>query len=208
MCIRDSFGSCVLAALDMEGHPLWRYELQDTAFDVAIGTSPMLYKDLVLICADQNKKKSRIIALEGAKGTVKYDVPRPNVGFAHSTPVLADVNGKPQLLIAASGALQGVDPENGQLIWWCKADGDAASPVFNGNIAYIDNGRGSNGIGVDITGAGDVTKTHLKWRTEKPIPESLSSAVIVGPYVYRVQNPGVLRCIDLKSGRDVYTQRL
>src|SRR5881394_3431158 len=75
------FGSCVLAALDMEGHPLWRYELTNTAFDVAVGTSPMLYKDLIIICADQNQKKSRIIALERATGAVKYEVPRPNVAF-------------------------------------------------------------------------------------------------------------------------------
>jgi outer membrane protein assembly factor BamB len=202
------FGSCVLAALDMEGQPLWRYEMKDTAFDVAVGTSPILYKDLLIICADQNQKKSKMVALERTSGAVKYEVPRPNVGFAHSTPVLAEVAGKTQLLVAASGALQGVDPDNGQVIWWCKADGDASSPVYAGNIAYVDNGRGSNGIAVDITGMGDVTKTNLKWRTEKAIPESLSSAVIVGDYIYRVQTPGVLRCIHLKTGKDVYTQRL
>jgi len=202
------FGSCVLAALDMDGQPLWRYEFKDTAFDVAVGTSPILYKDLLIICADQNQKKSRIIAFERATGAIKYEVPRPNVAFAHSTPVVAEVAGKSQLLVAASNALQGVDPDSGQLIWWCKAEGDACSPVWKENIAYVDSGRGSSGIAVDITGGGDVSKTHLKWRTEKPIPESLSSAVIWGQYIYRMQTPGVLRCIDLSSGRDVYTQRL
>src|SRR2546421_819411 len=202
------FGSCVLAALDMEGQPLWRYEFKDTAFDVAVGTSPILYKDLLIICADQNQKKSRIIAFERSTGAVKYEVPRPNVSYAHSTPVVAEGGGKSQLLVGANGALQGGNPENGQVIWWCKSDGDAASPVWKENLAYIDSGRGSAGIAVDITGAGDVTKTNLKWRTEKPIPESLSSAVIWGQYIYRLQTPGVLRCIDLKSGRDVYTQRL
>src|SRR6266850_3697470 len=81
------FGSAVLAALDMDGHPQWRYEFKDTAFDVAIGTSPILYKDLLIVCADQNQKKSRIIAFERASGAIKYEVPRPNVAFAHSTPV-------------------------------------------------------------------------------------------------------------------------
>jgi outer membrane protein assembly factor BamB len=113
-----------------------------------------------------------------------------------------------QLLVAANGALQGVDPDSGRLIWWCKSDGDASSPVWKDKLAYIDSGRGSAGIAVDITGAGDVTKTNLKWKTDKPIPESLSSAVIWGQYIYRVQTPGVLRCIDLLTGRDVYTQRL
>ncbi|HEV8606956.1 MAG TPA: PQQ-binding-like beta-propeller repeat protein [Tepidisphaeraceae bacterium] len=204
------FGSCVLVALDMDGQPLWRYEFKDTAFDVAIGTSPILYKDLLIICADQNQKKSRLIAFDRAGGAVKYEIPRPNVAFAHSTPILATLNDKPELLIAASNALQGVDPDTGKIIWWCKADGDSASPVFDSktNLAYIDSGRGSPGIAVDITGSGDVTKTHLKWRTEKPIPESLSSAVISGGHLYRIQTPGILRCIDLATGRDLYTQRL
>ncbi len=202
------FGSAVLAALDMDGNPKWRYEFKDTAFDVAIGTSPILYKDMLIICADQNQKKSRIIAFNRADGQVKYETPRPQVAFAHSTPVLATISGKPQLLIAASNALQGVDPENGNLIWWCKAEGDAASPVFAGSLAYIDSGRGSSGLGIDITGTGDVTKTHLKWRTDKTIPESLSSAVISDSYLYRIQSPGILRCIDLATGHDLYTQKL
>jgi len=202
------FGSAVLAALDMDGQPLWRFEMKDTAFDVAIGTSPILYKDLLILCADQNQKKSRIIAFDRATGAIKFEVPRPNVAFAHSTPVLADAAGKSQLLVAASNSLQGLDPESGKIIWSCKADGDSSSPVFKDNLAYIDSGRGSDGIAVDITGAGDVSKTHLKWRTEKTIPESLSSAVISGQYIYRVQTPGVLRCIDITTGRDVYSQRL
>src|SRR3954470_17143456 len=60
------FGSAVLAVLDMEGKPLWRYEFKDTAFDVAVGTSPILYKDMLIICADQNQRKSRIIAFDRA----------------------------------------------------------------------------------------------------------------------------------------------
>src|SRR5204862_8191211 len=110
------FGSCVLAALDMAGQPLWRYEFKDTAFDVAVGTSPILYKDLLIICADQNQKNSRIFAFERATGSIKYQVPRPNVAFAHSTPVVAEVLGKSQLLMGANGQFQAIDPANGQVI--------------------------------------------------------------------------------------------
>ena len=117
---------------------------------------------------------------------------------------MAEAAGKTQLLMGANGALQGIDPESGQVIWWCKSDGDSSSPVFKDNIAYIDSGRGSNGIAVDITGMGDVSKTHLKWRTEKPIPESLSSAVIWGDYIF-VSSPDAnkslnLICLNRKDG--------
>jgi hypothetical protein len=41
---------------------------------------------------------------------------RPDVGFAHSTPVLAPIRGKMQMLVAASNALQGLDPATGVVL--------------------------------------------------------------------------------------------
>src|SRR5262249_38047369 len=42
------FGSAVIAALDLDGKPVWRKEITPYAFDVAIGASPMVYRDTVL----------------------------------------------------------------------------------------------------------------------------------------------------------------
>ena len=46
---------------------------------------------------------------------------------------------------------------------------------------------------------GDVAATHVKWKIDQ-IPEGLSSPVIVGEYLYRLHNPGVLKCVDLATG--------
>ena len=37
-------------------------------------------------------------------GDIRLDVKRPDAGFTHSTPVLADVRGSTQLLVSASNA--------------------------------------------------------------------------------------------------------
>jgi len=60
---------------------------------------------------------------------------------------------------------------------------------------------------VDPTGTGDVTKTHLKWKIDKA-PEGFGSPVIVGDYLYRLHSPGVLRCVNLATGKEVYDERL
>ncbi len=79
--------------------------------------------------------------------------------------------------------------------------------MFGGGLVYLDSGRGGTGIAVNPTGSGDVTKTHLKWKTEK-MPEGFGSPVIVGDYLYRLHSPGVLKCLKLSTGETVYSERL
>ena len=70
---------------------------------------------------------SKVVAFDKAKGEVKWEEKLPNTGFGHSTPVVIDVNGKPQMLVLASAmgvsdhALQSFDPATGKRLWWCRA---------------------------------------------------------------------------------------
>src|SRR5205085_7318521 len=98
------------------------------------------------------------------------------MSFSHSTPVVVEIKGKPQLLVAASNAVQGLDPATGKVLWWCAGAGDTASPVYGSGVVYVDSGRGGPGVAVDPTGTGDVTKTHLKWKKPK-VPEGFSSPI-------------------------------
>jgi outer membrane protein assembly factor BamB len=201
------FGSSVIAALDHDGKQLWRKEVKPFKFDVALAASPVLFGDTVILQCDELDKQSRIIAFDKKTGDVAWEALRPNVGFAHSTPVVAEIGGKKQLLVAASNALQGLDPTSGKVLWTCSASGDTVSPVFGGGLVYLDSGRGGIGVAVDPTGTGDVTKTHLKWKTAT-MPEGYGSPVIVGDYLYRLHSPGVLKCLKLSTGEVVYSERL
>ena len=200
------FGSSVLAALDYDGKPVWRKDITPFTFDVAIGCSPVLYKDVVLLQCDQNEKHSRLLAFDRKSGDLKWEKKRPEFVFTHSTPVLAEIGGKTELLVAASGALQGVDPSDGTVLWSCQGQGDTASPVLAGGVIYVDSGRGSRGVAVDPTGTGDVAKTHRKW--EKNVPEGFSSPVAAGDYLYRLHNPESVSCWKLDDGAEAFSQRL
>ena len=201
------FGSAVVAALDMSGKQVWRKVIANHAFDVALGSSPILYQDTVILNCDQTGKTSTITAWDKATGDIRWEAKRPETGFAHSTPVVVEIAGKPQMLVSASGALQGLDPASGKILWWCSAQGDAASPAFGGGLVFSDSGRGGRGVCVDPGGAGDVTQTHLKW-TVPQISEGLSSAIIIKDRVWRTHGPGILKSFDLKSGEQVLNERL
>jgi outer membrane protein assembly factor BamB len=202
------FGSSVLTALSMEGQLLWRQEITPHAWDVAIGTSPVLYKDTVQVLADGTQPKiARLIAWDKKTGTLRWERPRPTSSFSHTTPVLITVRGRPQWLISSSAAVQGVDPADGQVIWWAANHGDVPTPVYGEGLVYSEDGRGGPGIAVAPTGTGDVTKSLVRWRTP-PVAEGFSSPVIVGDHVYRQNGAGILKCWELAGGRPVYSERL
>jgi outer membrane protein assembly factor BamB len=210
-----AFGSSVLAALDFDGKIVWRKEIVPYTFDVTLGSSPVLFGDtVILLCAMAKPEDSRVVAFDAATGAVKWERPLPETGFGHTTPVVIDVGGKPQMLVLASAmkvtdkALQSLDPRDGKVLWWCRGAGDAASPAYGAGIVYFDNGRGGPGFAVDPAGAaGDASATHTRW-TIKQIPEGLASPIIVGPYLYRLHTPGVLRCYEAATGKPVYSERL
>lgn len=201
------FGSSELVALDFDGKEVWRKEIKPFAWDVCVGCSPVLAGDAVLVLADGTKPAdSRLIAFDPEKGDIKWEKKRPEANFNHTTPVLIEVNGKQQLVIAASGAVQGVDPKDGEVIWSAKNKGDVLTPAFGEVIVYAEGGRGGPGIAVDPTGKGDVTKTHVKWTTG-PNPEGYSSPIIAGGHLYRADKD-VLRCLALTTGKKAFAERL
>src|SRR5262249_26264484 len=196
-----------VAALDHNGKLVWRKEITPYKFDVALAASPVLFGDTVILQCDQLDRQSRLVAFDRKTGEMKWTEARPEVGFAHSTPVLATIGGKTQVLASASNAIQGIGPATGKVLWSCEAKGDTVSPVLGGGLVYCDSGRGGPGFAVDPTGSGDVTKTHLKWKLAQ-VPEGYSSPVVVGDYLYRLHSPDVLKCVKLSSGEVVFSERL
>ena len=209
-----AFGSSVMAAIDFQGRIVWRVEIVPYTFDVTLGSSPVLYKNtLILLCAMAKSSDSKLAAFGKATGKLLWQQELPQTGFGHSTPILLPIRGKTQLIFSASGggpsgqALQSFDPDSGKRLWWCWGAGDAASPAYGGGILYFDSGRGGPGVAVDPTGSEDVSQTHIRWKVSQ-VPEAIGSPVIVGDHVYRLHSPGILKCWDRKSGQRIYVERL
>ncbi len=201
------FGSSTLAALDFAGQIVWQKEVPDGKdFDVAIASSPILFDGRLYLLAERNNKKSTLTAFDLKSGNVLWEQKR-TTGFSHTTPVLVEWNGSSRMLVGAANELQALDPTTGARLWWCKTPGDVTSPVYANGYVYTDSGRGGPGVLVDAGGTGDVTATNIQWAL-KNIPEGLSSPAILGDYIYRLHRPGVLKCIERKTGKVAYEERL
>jgi outer membrane protein assembly factor BamB len=208
------FGSAVMAALDFSGEIVWRAPIEPYTFDVTLSTSPVVFRDtVILLSATANAADARVIAFDAPTGAVRWTAGQPTAGFSHATPLLVREGGREQLLLVGSGrrvaddALVSIDPASGRRLWWCRGAGEAASAACGAGVVYFDSGRGGMGVAVDPTGTGDVTATHVRWTIDQ-VPEAIGSPIIVGPYVYRLHAPAVLKCWEARSGALVYAERL
>ena len=202
------FGSGVVAATDIDGKLLWRHERAGPfQLNPGITSSPVLYGDTVILISDQGRGNGFLQGLDKKTGDVKWEKKRKDASYCNATPFLMTVDGKPQLIVAASNALQGLDPATGDPVWWCKSWGFGASPAHDGGLIYADKGGNESAVAVEPGGAGDVTKTRVKWKIDK-LPGDYSSPVVSGDYVYRVQGDGVLQCLRLSTGEKVFNERV
>jgi outer membrane protein assembly factor BamB len=201
------FGSAVIAAVDFEGKLLWRHE-RAGPFKVNPGicSSPVIFKDTVLLLCDQASGGGWLQALDTATGKIKWEQKRTKHSHTSATPVVIHVNEQPQLIIQASSELQGLNPATGEPIWWCKATGFGSSPAYGSGLIFSDSGKDESGLVVSPTGNGDVTQTHIKWQVAK-IPSQYQSAVIWGDYVYHANKPGIIKCFDLETGDEKFSAR-
>ena len=206
------FGSSIIHALDLNGKPLWSQVIPDhEKFDVALASSPVVFNDTVIILLDKRAPAAALIAWDGASGKIRWEQKRPETDFSHTTPVLVKVGGKTQMLVCATHGLQGIAPESGEKIWWCKWGRSlwpVSSPVMSGGLVFAIGGRGGHsGLIADPTGTGDATKSHLKSKV-KPMSEGLSSPVAFQELVFRVHSGGWLRCFRITTGEELFQKKL
>jgi outer membrane protein assembly factor BamB len=207
-----AFGSSILHAITLDGKSTWSQIIPDhTAFDVAMAASPVVFGNTVILLTDRKSSKATIQAFDSATGKQRWQRKREKTSFGHVTPVLAQVNGRAQLLVSATQALQGVDPTNGEVIWSCKwgrGIWPVASPIMAKGLVYCMGGRGGHpGLIVDPGGTGDVTASHLKTKLG-PAPSGLGSPVAYGDLVFRMSQPGILLCVRITNGEELYKERL
>jgi len=207
------FGSAVLVAVDFDGRLLWRKEregpfLQNpNLLNPGICSSPTLYEGAVILLFDQGRGGGTLQGIDKKTGEVRWEKKRDKSDSCNTSPLIIDVKGKPQLIVAGTRTLEGLNPAGGEPIWWCKSINFGESPVFGGGLIYSDKGGSELAEAVDPAGQGDVTDTHVKWKIAKS-PGDYSSAVIAGDLIFKTQKEGQIACLRLATGETVFTAPL
>ena len=202
------FGKSGVFAFDFDGKELWRTKVGSNLNGWGSATSPVLYKDLVVVNASIESES--LVALD--KKTGKEVWRADGIADSWHAPVFVNAaDGKAEVVVAIVRRLLAFDPDNGQPLW--RADTGinwymCPMPLTQDGIVYAIGGRTPNGaLAVRAGGRGDVTSSHVVWKLGKG--SNVPSPILHEGHLYFAhENLGIVYCLNATSGEVVYEERL
>lgn len=200
------FGISGAYRFDLDGNVKWTADLGSGTHGWGSATSPLLYKNLVIINASVESES--MVALDKATGKVVWRA--QGITKCWSSPMLVDVGGRQEIVLNVPKKLTGYDPKTGEVLWHCEGLPDnylCPSIVSNDGVVYATGARKNTTMAVRAGGRGDVTDTHILWSVRKG--SNVSSPVYLGGYLYWFhEKNGVAVCQNAKTGEVVYEEDL
>ncbi|WP_010585203.1 outer membrane protein assembly factor BamB family protein [Schlesneria paludicola] len=201
-------GRLWVTAVDLEGRLVWQREAGSYWTKLGYRSSPVLYKSLVIVSADQ-RKGSYLTAFHRQTGEIVWRIKRPD-GESFGTPIVGEIAGRSQLVLGGKGLIMSYNPATGEELWrfqWA-AERVANSIAFNDQCVFATS-RLPLGevVCIQADGTGDVTKSHLTWRQVK-IGSEIPSPVCHENLLYVLSDDGQLTCLDSLSGKIEWRKRL
>lgn len=195
----------VLCLNATNGKLLWQRDMvaefggQRPGWDYA--ASPVITgNQLIVLPGGQN---AAIAALDKATGKTLWQGPGGQASYA--TPVLATIAGVKQYVIMLQKGVAGFDASNGKPLWsvpWeTSYDVNAASPIVVGNNVFVSSGYGHGCAMISVKSGG----ASIAWQN-RSIQAHFSTAIYYKGYLYGTGDPGVLVCLDPKTGSTLWKQ--
>jgi len=198
-----------LVAVSVDGKPLWDQEIAKYSTVQGHSTSPAIYKSAVIVSADC-KGDARLVALHRRTGKVVWRAVRPGDKESYGSPLVAKVAGRDQLFIIGPDKTRSYDPGSGKFLWVCGGPAEycAATIGFDADKIYSTGGHPEKALlAIRADGKGDVTDTHLDWKSDRKAGY-VPSPLVAGGYVYAVSDKGLMRCYNADSGKVAWERYL
>jgi outer membrane protein assembly factor BamB len=222
-----TFGSPGTAAIETKtGKVLWeRRDFECNHFRGA-GSSPILFGDLLLMHFDGSDHQY-VVALDKRTGKTIWRTER-SIDFqdlgpdgkpqadgdfrkAFSTPHVITVAGEPVLVSIGSKATYGYDPRTGKELWRVEertSHSGSTRPVTGHGLVYFPSGFATGQLlAVKPDGRGDVTGTHVVWKSTRGVPNK-PSLLLLGDLIFMVNDVGIVTALDAKTGAEVWRARV
>ncbi|EDL56354.1 PQQ-like beta-propeller repeat protein [Gimesia maris] len=205
--------SYLLIAYDFKGNKIWERNLGAFMSQHGHGSSPIIYKDLVIATNDQ-QGPSFVTAFNKLTGETVWQADREVRRTSYATPIIINHPNTGPQLICVSGAtgVSSLDPETGKLNWTTGEfpQRTVSSPVYGEGLIFATCGGGGRGkllYGVDPTGSGNIKESHIKYQRSTKLPYVPTPVVYEG-HLYLWGDAGVVSCVDLATQKNIWTERI
>ena len=191
-------------ALTMTGERVWTKEVcrfRPRTYEYGYAPSPILYQNSVIVSAEYDGD-SYITALDRKTGTQIWQTTRPTM-ISFSTPVIAHLSGKDQMLISGAQKVWSYSPIDGKSIW--SVDGTTfatcGTMVWDKDIVIASGGYPkSETIAIKSDGS------KVVWQNNQKCYEQ--SLVAHDGYAYAFTDNAIMYCWRASDGKEMWKQRL
>ena len=126
-----------------------------------------------------------------------------------STPLIVTVNGKPQVIVAATRRVRAYDLSDGKLIWECGglSGNVVASPVAANGFVYVANSYETrNLLAIRLDAAqGDITGTDaVVWTRHRDTPYVPSPVLYGDTLCFLKHYQALVTCVEARSGKPFF----
>jgi outer membrane protein assembly factor BamB len=129
---------------------------------------------------------------------------------AFSTP-LKTYMGQPTVLSLGSKAIYAYDPNNGKELWRFEErsshSGTVVPAAINGTVYFCSGFSKGQLLAIRPTHFGLLSETNVVWKMTHNVPLK-PSFTIVNELLFMVDDGGIASCIETKTGREVWHERI
>ena len=208
------FGTGHVVALDaVTGKALWARHLgkEYGPFQINWGhaSSAVLHGDLAIFPC-YHETGAYLLALDARTGAMRWKRDRPQPAHSYSTPLVVTHDGETTLVLNSSRGIEAFDPATGAPRWQVLEENrfPIPMPVHHEGVLYLSRGyRSSPYLAIRLGGTGDVSASHVLWKTPTGAPY-VSSLVHIGSLLYMATEMGIVSAIDPATGQSVWRERI
>jgi len=218
------FGSHGLYAYNLNGKLLWKQDIgmldsgwfYDADYQWEHGSSPIIYRDLVIVQADI-QKDSFIAAYSLKDGKLVWKTPREEIS-SWGTPTVYVGKDRAELITNGSKAIRGYDPMTGKELWRLTPNSEIPTPTpfVARDLIFVTSGYAPvqpiYAIRPGATGDislknGAVSNNFIAWSKQRGGPY-MPTPIVYGDILYTCSNQGVLTAYNADTGDRLYQERL
>lgn len=199
----------VITAHDFTGKQVWQARPGVFSSKHGFCSSLIIHGDKVIANADHDGD-GYMVALSRADGRQLWRIERPNKTRSYVPPVIFPIGKAPQMVLSGTKCVTSYDPETGKLNWIIDGPTEqfVASMVYSSkaDLLYITGGFPEHHLlAIDPHGQGNVTQTHIKWRTTQGAGY-VPSPIVEGDYLLNFNDDGIVHCFKAATGELVWKQ--
>jgi outer membrane protein assembly factor BamB len=195
------FANGDIASFDFDGIELWGTNLGVPTNSYGHSSSLIAFDDKLYVQMD-DMEGPRLVALDVATGKPTWTKERELVSWA--SPILAQTELGPQLILNSTNYVDGYNPIDGTLLWSQEClDGEVApSPAYSNGVVFVAN-EYAMGTAIQLAGTPDTVESTIKWEYDNYLPE-VASPVGDGERFYFGTAVGDIVCIDAATGEELW----